>query len=55
MFYIDGKEKKYTPLFDGTHITCYIKFKLLHKFRIVEFFFSFQNVNIMPILLEIEF
>ena len=33
------KKKKYTPLFHGTHITCYIKFKLLHKFRIIEFFF----------------
>ena len=30
--------KKCTPPFYGTHVICYIKFKLLYKFRIVAFF-----------------
>ena len=30
--------KKCTSLFHGTHVTCYIKFKLLYNFRIVPFF-----------------
>ena len=32
---------KYTLSFHGTHITCYIKSKLLYEFRIIVFF-SFQ-------------
>ena len=28
--------------FHGTHVTCYTKFKLLYRFQIVAFFFSFQ-------------
>ena len=35
--YKDGL-KKCTPPFYGTHVICYIKFKLLYKFRIVAFF-----------------
>ena len=33
------KKKKHKPQFLGTHVTCYIKFKLLYKYRIVTFFF----------------
>ena len=29
----------YTPSFHGTHVTCYIKFKLLYKFIILTLFF----------------
>ena len=35
------------------HVTLSLNY-LLHKFRIVAFFF-FQNINIMPILLKLEF
>ena len=31
-------KKKYILSFYKTHVTCYIKFKLLYKFRIVTFF-----------------
>ena len=40
--------------FKGTHVICYIKFKSLHMFRIVVFFF-FPNISIMFILLKLEF
>ena len=41
----------YTPiLWDTCNMLHYIKFKLLYKFRIVVFFFFFQNTSIMPIL-----
>ena len=40
--------------FNETYVTCYIKFKLLYKFKIVVFFF-FPNICIIPMLLKLEF
>ena len=45
---------KCTPSFYGTHVTCYIKFKLSYKFRILDFFF-FPNISIISILLKLKF
>ena len=40
LFYINEEGKKnFTPPFHETHVTCYIKFKLLYKFRIIDFYF----------------
>ena len=49
------KKKNCTPPFQGTHVTGYIEFKLLYKFRIVVFFFSLPNISIMAILFKLEF
>ena len=37
------KGKKCTSPFHGIHVICYIKYKLLYKFRIVAFFFFFSK------------
>ena len=47
------KGKKCTSPFHGIHVICYIKYKLLYKFRIVAFFF-FPNISIVFILLKLE-
>ena len=49
------KGKKCTSPFHGIHVICYIKYKLLYKFRIVAFFFFFfPNISIVFILLKLE-
>ena len=38
---MEKKKKKCALSFHGIHVTCYIKFELLYKFRIVTFSFFF--------------